>query len=71
VVVAIELVRLCVIRDEQIEPTVVVVVNERHAERFAGGVIETGTLGYVFECAVAQIVEEPRALALVSFRRAV
>ena len=71
VVVAIELVWLRVVCDEEIEPAVAVVIEQCDAERLVGGIVKTGERGDVFERAVAAIVIERRTLAFVSLRSAV
>ena len=69
--VAIELVRLRVVGDEQIRPAVDVVVDHRHAERLRARVEDAARRGDVFEGAVAAVVEQPARVAAVRFRRAV
>ena len=71
VIVVVELVGLGVVRDEEIHPAVVVVVQQRDAKRFAGGIKQAGSLRYVFKDSVALVVIEAGALALVRLRRAV
>ena len=71
VVVVVELVALRVVGDGEVRPAVHVVVNHRHAQRFAGGIVDAGLLGDVFEAAVAEVMKEPGSVALVSFRRAI
>ena len=51
--VAIQLVGLGVVGDEQIGPAVAIIVEDGDAERFAGGVAQAGLLGYIFEFAAA------------------
>ena len=62
---------MCVVGDEQVRPAVSVVVEHRHAERFAAGVSGARLLARVFELASAEVVEQPRGGALVRFRGAV
>src|SRR6185369_8157092 len=71
VIVAIELVWLGVVGDEEIHPAVVVVIEQSYAQRFAGGIVYTGFCSDVFKRAVAAIVEQRGTLAFVSLRRAV
>ena len=40
----VELVWLGVVGDEEIQPAVVVVIEQRDAERFAGGIVKPGAL---------------------------
>src|SRR3984885_8203117 len=58
VIIVVELVRLGIVWDEEIEPSVVVVVEQRDAERFAGRIIETCLLRYVLESPIAFVVEQ-------------
>ena len=69
--VAIQLVRLRVVGDEQIEPAVGVVIDQGDAERFGRRVIETGAMRDVLERPVPLVPEQRRALAFVGFRRAI
>ena len=70
-VVAIELVRLRVVGDEDVGPAVLVVVEQRHAERLRRHVEEAGLGGDVVEGAVALVAIEPRRAAAIGLRRAV
>lgn len=70
-VVAVELVGLGVVGDEEVEPAVVVEVDDGGAEGFGGRIEEAAGGGGVFKGAVAAIAEEPTGGALVGFRRAV
>src|SRR5439155_22521362 len=70
-VVVVELVRLGVIRDGDIGPAVPIVVDNRHPEGIAGGVVNAGLLGRVFKPPIAQIVEQPAGVTLVDLGRAV
>ena len=70
-VVAVQLVGLRIVGDEQIRPAVAVVIEHRDAQRLAGGIADAGLLGHILELAVAQIVIQLRRRALVGFRRAV
>src|SRR5579884_1957855 len=54
-VILIELAGLRVVRDKNIGPAIAIVIEDNDAERFAGGVAETGLLRYVFEFAAAEI----------------
>ena len=56
VVVAVKLVGLRIVGHEQVEPAVIVKVEQGDAERFAGGIVEAGFAGDIFESAIAQIV---------------
>src|SRR6185369_12348929 len=66
VVVAIKLVWLSVVGDEEIHPAVVVVIEQSDAERLARRIVDAGLGGDVFERAVAAIVKQRGALAFVS-----
>jgi hypothetical protein len=70
-IVAIELVGLGVVGEEEIGPAVIVVVNDGDTESFGGGIAEAGFVGDVLEGAVAAIVPEADGRALVGFGRAV
>ena len=69
--VAIQLVGLGVVRDEQIRPAVLVVVQHRDAERFRAGIEDAARRRDVLEGAVAAIVKQPAGVAAVGFGRAV
>ena len=69
--VLVEPVRLGVVGDEQIEPAVAVVIEQRDAERLRGRVVETGLLRRVLEPAIAEVAIERRALTFVRLGRAV
>ena len=69
--VAIELVRLRVVGDEQIGPAVLVVVEHRDAERFRAGVEDAARRRDVFEGAVAAVAKQPAGVAAIRLRRAV
>ena len=69
--VLVEPVRLRVVGDEQVEPAVAVVIEQRDAERLRGRVVETRLLRHVLERAVAGVAIERRALTLVRLGRAV
>src|SRR5580693_4442987 len=71
VIVVIKLVRFGVIRDEEIHPTVAVVIEQRDAKRFARGIKKPSLLGDVFEDSVTFVVVEARTLAFVGLWRAV
>src|SRR5262249_44674273 len=59
-VVAVQLVRLRVVGEEEIGPAVAVDVRRRDAERFASRLAEAGLLRYVLKFAVAEIAIEFR-----------
>ena len=71
VIVVVKLVGLGVVGHEKVQPAIVVVVEQGHTQRFAGGIVEAGAPGYVFKSSVAPIVKERRAFAFVGLRRAV
>ena len=58
-VVVVELVALGVVGDGEVRPAVHVVINHRHAQRFAGRVVDARLLGDVFEAAITEVMEEP------------
>src|SRR5205823_14491080 len=68
---SIQLVRLRVVRDEQIDPPVVVEVEHRNAESLRGRILQPGAARDVFEGAVAAVAIQDGALPVVGFRRAV
>ena len=70
-VVAIELVRLRVVGDEDVGPAVLIVIEQRDAERLRRHVEEAGLGGDVVEGAVAFVAIEPRRAAAIGLRRAV
>ena len=70
-VVAIELVGLRVVGDEDVGPGVGVVLDQRHAQRLRRRVEQSRLRGDVVERAVAAIAEEPRRRAAIRFGRAV
>src|SRR4029077_3646738 len=69
--VAIEPVRLRVVRHEQVHPAVAVEIEHRDAESFRRRVVEPGAPGDSLERAVAAVVIERRALPLVRLGGAV
>src|SRR5579883_2192035 len=71
VVIVVKLVRLRVVGDEEVQPAVVVIIEQSHPQRFAGGIVETSFFRYIFKPAVAEIMKERCALAFVQFGRAV
>ena len=71
VVVVVELVGFGVVGDEQIQPAVIVIIQQRNAECLAGGIVETSSLGHVLKRSISLIVEKGRALTFISLRRAV
>ena len=69
--IAIELVRLRVVGDEQIRPAVLIGVDHRHAERLRAGVEHAARRRHVLEGAVAAIAEQPAGVSPIGLRRAV
>src|SRR5262249_36783415 len=69
--VAIQLVRLRVVGDEQVGPAVAVVVDRDDAERLRAGVEDPASARDVFERAIATVVEQPARVAAVRLGRAV
>src|SRR5258705_13146027 len=55
-VVLVELIWLSVVGNEEIHPTVAVVVEQCDPERFAGGIVESSALCDVFKSAVTPVV---------------
>ena len=70
-VVAIEFVWFGVVRDEEIDPAVVVIIEQCDAERLTGRIVDTCACGDVFKRAVAAVSIQRRALAFVSLRSAI
>ena len=69
--VAIELVGLRVVGDEEVGPAVLVVVEQRDAERLRARVEDAARGGDVLEGAVAAVAEQPAGVAAVRLGRAV
>ena len=69
--VAIELVGLRVVGDDQIRPAVLIVVEHRHAERFRARVEDAARRGDVLERPVAAVAKEPAGVAAVGLGRAI
>src|SRR5262249_21234237 len=69
--VAVQLVRLRVVCDKQVHPSVAVVINQRHSERLRCGIVQSRPLGHVLERAVSFVVVQRRAVTLIRFRRAI
>src|SRR5215469_3491033 len=69
--VDVELVGLGVVGDQNVRPAVGVVVENRDAEAFRGGIVQASLLRRVFELASAQVVPKANRGALVGFGRAV
>ena len=69
--IAIELVRLRIVRDEKIRPAVAIVIEHRDAERFRRGVEDSALRRHVLKRAVAAIVKEPAGGTMERLGRAV
>ena len=69
--IAVKLVGLGVVGDEQVGPAILVVVQHGHTERFRTAVEDAAGGCYVFEPAVAAIVEQPAGIAAIGFGRAI
>src|SRR5258708_4514099 len=69
--IAIKLVGLGVVGDEEIRPAVLIEIEHGDAEGFGAGVEDAAGGGDVFEGAVTAIVEEPAGVAAIGFGRAV
>ncbi len=70
-VVAIKLVGLRVVRDDEVGPAVLIVVEEGDAQRFRTAVEDSAGRCDVFESSVAAIVEKPAGLSAIGFRSAI
>ena len=70
-IVAIEFVRLRVVREQQIRPAVIVVIENGHAQRFRSRVTQAGFLRHVLKRAVSPVVPKSHGRAFVRFRRAI
>ncbi len=57
--IAVELIRLRVVGDQQVRPAVVIVIEHRHAQRFRGAVEDAALRRDVFKGAVAAIAKQP------------
>ena len=57
VIVVVELIRLGIVGYEEVHPAVVIIVQHRYAQGFAGWIVQSGALGDVFKGAVAFVVE--------------
>ena len=69
--VAVELVGLRVVGDQQIRPAIAIVIEHGDAQRFGRGVEDAALGGDVFERAIAAIAKQPAGGAVISLRRAV
>ena len=69
--VAIELVRLRVVRHEDVGPAVLVVIEQRDAQRFRARVEDAAGGGDVLERSVAAVTKQPAGVAAIGLRRAV
>src|SRR5580658_8271450 len=69
--IAIELVGLGVVGDEQIRPAVVILIEKRNPQRF-GAAVENSTYGrHVLEGSIAAVVKQPAGLAAIGLGRAI
>src|ERR1700678_460755 len=69
--IAIQLVGLGIVRDQQVGPTIVLVVQKGDAERFGTGIENAAGRSGVFEGPCGGIVEEAASFAAVRFGGAV
>ena len=69
--VAIQLVRLRVVGHEDVGPAVLIVIEQRDAERLRARVEDAARGGDVLERAVAAVAEQPAGLTPIGFGRAV
>ena len=69
--VAIELVGLRVVGDQQVGPAVAIVIQQGHAQRFRRAVEDAALRRDIFERAVAAVAEEPAGFAVIGLGRAV
>src|SRR5262245_62063968 len=70
-VVMVELIRLRVVGDAEVQPAVAVIIEQGDAKRFARGIVKPRPPGDVLKSAVAFVTVKSRALSFVCFRRAV
>ena len=69
--IPVQLVRLRIVRHQQIRPAVVVVIEHRHAQRFRAAVENSARRRHIFKRAVAAIVKQPARVPAIRFRRAI
>ena len=69
--VAVELVGLRVVGDEQIGPAVAVIVEQRDAERLRTAVENSAARGDIFKRSIAAIVKQPAGRSAIRFGRAI
>src|ERR1035437_8768628 len=69
--VAIELVGLRVVGDEEVWPAIAVEIQQGYAQRFRRAVEDAALGRDIFERAVAAVAEEPAGLAVIGFGRAI
>ena len=53
--IAVELIRLSVVGDEQVHPAIAVEVQQRHAERFRSRIMQPGSFRYVLKRTIASV----------------
>src|ERR1700733_14681382 len=70
-VVAVKLVWLRIVCDEDIRPSVVVEINDSDAERLAVGIGQPGLVRHILEAAAAQVVKQLARSSFVRLGRAV
>src|SRR5580698_1481204 len=69
--IEVKLIGLRVVGDQDVRPSVVVVIENRDAQSLRRRIVKPGLLRGVFELAVAQVMPEARRRSLVRFGRAV
>ena len=69
--VAIQLIGLRIVRDQNIRPAVPIVIEQRHTQRFRGGIENAALRRDIFKRSVAAIAKQPAGGAVICLRRAV
>ena len=70
-IIAVELVWLGVVGNKEVEPAIVVIVQQCDAQRLARGIVEAGASREVLKRSIALVVEERRAFPFIPLRSAV
>ncbi len=66
-VITVELIRLGIVGDKYIGPSVAVEIDDSNAERLAGGIAQAGLVGNVLEAAPAEVMEQLTRSSFVGF----
>ena len=69
--IQVELVRLRVVGDQDVGPSIIVVIENGDAKTLGRWIVESGFLRGIFEFAIAEVVPEARRRSLIRFWRAV